>query len=63
LRSDVRAAVARLSDGSREDLRLHPLPGRVDRVAVLVHPRGLDVHRIDLYDSRGARFPDPVPDS
>jgi hypothetical protein len=55
----VRAAVVQLSDGTREDLRLHPLPGRDDRVAVLVHHRRLDVHRMDLYDVRGMPFPDP----
>jgi hypothetical protein len=59
VRADVRAAVVQLSDGTREDLRLHPLPGRDDRVAVLVHHRRLDVHRIDLYDVRGMPFPDP----
>ena len=58
-RADVRAVVVRLSDGTREDLRLHALPDRTDvRVAVLVHPRRLDVHRIDLYDAAGVRFPD-----
>ena len=59
LRPDVRAVVVHLSDGTREDLRVHPLPGRPDRAAALVHPRRLDVHRIDLYDAGGARFPDP----
>jgi hypothetical protein len=56
----VRAVVVRLSDGTREDLRLHPLPGRDDRVAILVHPRTLDVHRIDLYDARGAVVGEPT---
>jgi hypothetical protein len=62
LRPDVRAAVVHLSDGTREDLRVHPLPGRADRAATLVHPRRLDVHRIDLYDADGGRFPDPAPE-
>jgi hypothetical protein len=59
LRTDVRAAVVLLSDGTREDLR--PLPARDDRVAVLVHPRRLEVHRIDLHDAGGTRLPDPGP--
>lgn len=54
VRPDVRAAVLRLSDGTREDLVLHPLPGRADRIAVLVHPRHLDVHRIELYGADAA---------
>ena len=58
-RADVRAVVVRLSDGTREDLRLHALPDRSDvRVAVLVHPRRLDVHRIDLYDLTGTPLPE-----
>ena len=58
-RADVRAVVVHLSDGTREDLRLHALPDRTDvRIAVLVYPRRLDVHRIDLYDDAGVRFPD-----
>jgi hypothetical protein len=61
VRADVRAVVVLLSDGTREDLVLHPLPDRTDiRVAALVHPRRLDVHRIDLYDAQGAVLPDPV---
>jgi hypothetical protein len=36
------------------------LPGRDDRVAILVHPRTLDVHRIDLYDARGAAVGEPT---
>ena len=54
----VRAVVVRLSDGTREDLRLL---GDVDalgaRVAVLFYPRHLDVHRIDLYGADGALLP------
>jgi hypothetical protein len=56
--ADVRAVVVRLSDGTREDLVLHPLPGRPDRLAVLVFPRHLDVHRIDRHDATGALLPD-----
>jgi hypothetical protein len=59
VRSDVRAVVVLLSDGTREDLRLHAVPGRPDiRAAALVHPKRLDVHRIDLYDAQGAVLPD-----
>ena len=61
LRADVRAAVVLLSDGTREDLGLHALPDRDDlRLAALVFPRRLDVHRIDLYDASGERLPDPA---
>jgi hypothetical protein len=60
LRPDVRAVVVTLSDGTREDLRVVALPGRADRAAALVHPRALDVPRIDLYDAGGGRFPDPA---
>ena len=60
VRADVGAVVVLLSDGSREDLRLYPVPDRTDiRAAALVHPRRLDVHRIDLYDAQGTRLPDP----
>jgi hypothetical protein len=61
VRADVRAVVVLLSDGTREDLRLHPVPDRTDiRAAALVYPRRLDVHRIDLYDARGTRLPDTL---
>jgi hypothetical protein len=59
VRADVRAVVVLLSDGTREDLRLHAVPDRSDiRAAALVYPRQLDVHRIDLYDGRGVELPD-----
>ena len=62
VRADVRAVVVLLSDGTREDLRLHALPDRADvRVAALVYPTRLDVHRIDLYDAAGALLRDPDP--
>jgi hypothetical protein len=62
VRADVRAVVVLLSDGTREDLQLYPVPGRTDiRAAALVHPRRLDVHRIDLYDAHGDRLPEPDP--
>ena len=56
--ADVRAVVVTLSDGTREDLVLHRLPGHEGvRVAVLVYPRRLDVQRIDVVDASG----EPVP--
>ncbi|MHA3700546.1 hypothetical protein ACXR2U_00040 [Jatrophihabitans sp. YIM 134969] len=51
---DVAAVVVMLSDGTREDLVLHGDPAALGaRVAVLVHPASLDVHRIDLLDRDG----------
>lgn len=52
--SDVRAVVVTLSDGTREDLVLHSLddaPGL--SIGVLVYPRGLDIHRVDLVGHAG----------
>ena len=52
--SDVRAVVVALSDGTREDLVLHTLadaPGL--KVGVLVYPRNLDIHRVDLVGHDG----------
>ena len=47
--ADVRALVVTLSDGTREDLQLH---GDISefgaRVGVLVYPRHLDIHRVDV---------------
>jgi hypothetical protein len=61
VRADVCAVVVLLSDGTREDLPMYPVPGRADiRAAALVHSRLLDVHRIDLYDGRGDLLPDPA---
>ncbi len=57
--ADVRAVVITLSDGTREDLVLHGDPviwGA--RVAVLVHPRQLDIHRVDLIGHDGAILSD-----
>ncbi len=51
---DVRAVVVALSDGTREDLVLYSLedaPGL--RIGVLVYPRGLDIHRVDLVGHSG----------
>ncbi|WP_337063404.1 hypothetical protein [Kineococcus sp. G2] len=54
LRADVRAVVVHLSDGTREDLRVADDLHRDDvRWAVLAHPRHLDVHRTDVYDTDG----------
>lgn len=56
---EVRAAVATLSDGTREDLQLH---GDRDvlgaRVAVLTHPRGTSVTALQLLDDQGAELPE-----
>jgi hypothetical protein len=50
--SGVRAVVVTLSDGTREDLVLHRVPGHeAIKVGVLVYPRDLDVHRVDLVDT------------
>ena len=50
--ADVRAVVLTLSDGTREDLVLHRLPEHdAVRVGVLVYPRGLDIHRVDVVDA------------
>lgn len=58
LRSDVRAVVVHLSDGTREDLRLADDPHDPGlRWAVLAHPRHLDVHRVDAHDATGAVLP------
>jgi hypothetical protein len=59
--SDVRAVVATLSDGTREDLTLHSASalGEV-RVAALVYPRRLDLHRLVLLDRDGAELPDEI---
>ncbi len=58
---DVRATVATLSDGTREDLRLH---GDVNQlgvgVAVLIYPRELDLHRLVLLDHHGQELPGAV---
>lgn len=56
--SDVRAVVVVLSDGTAEDLVLHTVdvaPGL--RVGVLVYPRSLDIHRVDLVGHNGEPLP------
>ena len=55
--ADVRAVVATLSDGTREDLRLH---GDADmlgaRIAVLVFPPELELQRLVLMDADGVEL-------
>ena len=56
---DVRAVVATLSDGTREDLALHGDAAILGvRVAVLVYPPDLDLHRLVLLDTLGQELPD-----
>jgi hypothetical protein len=58
LAPDVRAVVATLSDGTREDLRLC---GDVEllgvRIAVLVYPAPLDLHTLVLIGANGGELP------
>lgn len=57
--ADVRAVVITLSDGTREDLVLYGDPDRLGaRVAVLVHSRELDIHRVDLIGRDGSALAD-----
>lgn len=55
--AEVRALVVTLSDGTREDLQLH---GDISefgaRIGVLVYPRHLDIHRLDLIDTNGEKL-------
>jgi hypothetical protein len=52
--TEVRAVVVTLSDGSRQDLVLHAVPDELRlRVGVLVYPRALDIHRVDLVGHDG----------
>jgi hypothetical protein len=52
--AEVRAVVVTLSDGTREDVQLH---GDISefgaRIGVLVYPRYLDIHRLDLVGASG----------
>ena len=56
---EVRAVRATLSDGTVDDLTLH---GDVEqlgaRIAVLVYPAPLDLHRLTLLDKDGQELPD-----
>ena len=59
--ADVRAIVAILSDGTRQDLRMWGDVNRLGaRAAVLIYPRELDLHRLLLLDHRGQELPDTV---
>ena len=61
LAPDVRAVVATLSDGTREDLRLHGDVERLGvRVAVLVYPAQLDLHNLVLIGADGRELPDQL---
>jgi hypothetical protein len=56
---DVRAVVATLTDGTREDLRLHGDPAVLGaRLAVLVHPPGLALQRLAILGQDGAELPE-----
>ena len=55
----VSALVVLLSDGTREDLVLHGDVERLGcRIAALVYPRHLDVHRIDAIGADGTTLSD-----
>lgn len=59
--ADVRAVVATLSDGSREDLSLHGDGAEFGaRLAVLVYPAELDLHALVLLDGNGLELPDTI---
>jgi hypothetical protein len=52
--ADVRALIVTLSDGTREDLQLHGDIGEFGvRIGVLVYPRRLGIHRVDLIGTDG----------
>jgi hypothetical protein len=56
---DVARVVVTLSDGRRDQLTLYSDPTHADvRLAALVYPRDLDIHRIDLLDASGEPLPD-----
>jgi hypothetical protein len=53
---DVAAVTVTLSDGRRDRLTLYSDPTYTDvRLAALVYPRDLDVHRIDTLGARESR--------
>jgi len=59
--ADVRAVVATLSDGTREDLSLHGDAEEFGaRLAVLVYPAELDLHGLVLLDGDGLELPDTL---
>jgi len=56
--ADVRAVIVTLSDGTREDLQLHGDVRELGaRIGVLVYPRHLDIHRVDLIGTNGEMLP------
>ena len=58
LAPDIRAVVATLSDGTREDLRLYGDVERLGvRIAVLVYPAPLDLHKLVLIGADGGELP------
>jgi hypothetical protein len=55
--ANVRALIVTLSDGAREDLQLHgDIRELGARIAVLVFPRDLDIHRLDLIGTDGQKL-------
>ncbi len=60
--ADVRAVVAVLSAGAREDLRLHGDPAVLGaRLAVLVHPADLELASMTLIGTDGSELPEWSP--
>jgi hypothetical protein len=56
---DVAGVTVTLSDGRRDRLTLYSDPAHTGvRLAALVYPRNLDIHRIDLLDASGGPLPD-----
>jgi hypothetical protein len=56
--SDVRALIITLSDGTREDVQLHGDMSELGApIGVLVYPRHLDIHRLDLIGTNGEILP------
>lgn len=56
---EVAAVVVSMSDGTREDLTLYGDQRQYGaRIAILVYPRSLDIHCVDLLDDRGEAVPD-----
>jgi hypothetical protein len=56
---DVAGVTVTLSDGRCDRLTLYSDPTHADvRLAALVYPRDLDIHRIDLLDASGEPLPD-----
>ena len=52
--AEVRALIVTLSDGTREDLQLHGDISELGApIAVLVFPRHLEIHRLDVIGANG----------